>query len=55
MQSFSYVGPSAWIKLHDNLKTATSVNCFKHNIKKYFLKELGETDVVSIFTLKEKT
>ena len=45
MQSFSYAGPSAWIKLHDNLKTATSVNCFKHNIKKYFLKELGETDV----------
>ena len=45
MQSFLYIVPSTWIKLHNNLKTATSGNCFKHNIKKYFLKELGETDV----------
>ena len=44
MQSLSYVGPSAWNKLPNNLKTATSVNCFKHDIKKYFLKKLGETE-----------
>ena len=44
MQSLSYVGPNTWNKLRNNLKTATSVNCFKHNIKKYFLKKLGETE-----------
>ena len=44
-QSLSYVGPSTWNKLPNNLKTASSVNCFKHNIKKYFLKKLGETEV----------
>ena len=44
MQSLSYVGPSTWNKLPDNIKTTTSVNCFKHGIKKYFLKKLGETE-----------
>ena len=44
MQSVSYVGPSTWYKLPNNLKTTTSINCFKHNIRIYFLKELGETE-----------
>ena len=44
MQRLSYVRPSTWNKLPNNLKTATSVNCFKHDIKKYFLKKLGETE-----------
>ena len=45
MQSLSYVGPSTWNKLPNNLKTATSVNCsFKNDIKKHFLKKLGETE-----------
>ena len=44
MQSLSYVGPGTWNKLPKNLKTATSINCFKHNIKKYFLKKLSETE-----------
>ena len=44
MQSLSYVGPSIWNKLSNNLKTATSVNCFKHDIKKYFPKKLGKTE-----------
>ena len=43
MQSLSHVWPSTWKKLN-NLKTATSVNCFKHDIEKYFLKKLGETE-----------
>ena len=38
MQSLSYVGPSTWNKLPNNLKTATSVNCLKHDIQKYFLR-----------------
>ena len=44
MQSLSYVGPNTWNKLPNNLKTTTSVNCFKHDIKKYFLKKLSETE-----------
>ena len=31
-------------KLPNNLKITTSVNCFKHDIKKYFLKKLCETE-----------
>ena len=42
MQSLSYVGPSTWNKLLNNLKTATSVNGFKHSMKKYFLKKLSD-------------
>ena len=38
MQSLSYIVPSTWNKLPNNLKTATSVNYFKYDIKKYFLK-----------------
>ena len=44
MQSLLHVGPSTCNKLPNNLKTATSINCFKHDIKKYFLKKLGETE-----------
>ena len=40
-QSLSYVGPNTWNSLPDNLKSATSVNSFKHYIKEYFLKTLG--------------
>ena len=45
MQSLLYVGPSTWNKSPNNLKNATSINCFKHDIKKYFLKKLGENEV----------
>ena len=44
IQSLSYVGPSTWNKLPNNVKTATSVNRFKHDIRKYFLKKLSETE-----------
>ena len=44
MQSQLYVGLSAWNKLPANLKNTTNINCFKHNIKKYFLKKLSETE-----------
>ena len=52
MQSLLYVGPSTWNKLPNNLKTATSVNCFKHDIKKYFLKKLSETEA-DIYNIKK--
>ena len=44
MQRLSYIGPITWNKRPKNLETDTSINCFKHNIKKYFLKKLGETE-----------
>ena len=34
IQSFSYVGPSTWNSLLDNLKYVISVSSFKLNIKK---------------------
>ena len=46
MQSFSYLGPSTWNKLPNNFKTTNSVNSFKHDIKKYFHKKLGEVEAV---------
>ena len=55
MQSLSYVGSSTWNKLSNNLKTATSVNCFNHDIEKYFLKKLSETEADIYSYLKEKT
>ena len=45
MESLSYSGPSTWDKLPNNIKTAISVNCFKHKIKKYFYDKLSETEV----------
>ena len=50
-----YIGPSTWNKLSNNLKTASSLDCFKHNIKKYFIKKLGEMEVDIYSLLKEKT
>ena len=50
MQSLSYVGSSAWNKLPNNLKTTTTVNCFKHEIKKYLLKKLPKTEADIIYS-----
>ena len=47
MQLLSYVGPSTRNKLRYNLKTAISVYCFKHDIKKYFLKKLSDAEADS--------
>ena len=46
IQSLSYVGPSTWNSFPNNLKFATSVNSFKHNIEKYSFKKLGDVKVV---------
>ena len=35
------MGPNTRNSLPDNLKSDTSVKCFKHYIKEYFLKRLG--------------
>ena len=49
IQSLSYVGPNTWNSLPDNLKSATIVISFKHYIKEYSLKKLGniEADIYS--------
>ena len=44
IQSLSYVGPNTWNSLPDNLKSATSLNSFKHYINEYFLKKLGNVE-----------
>lgn len=49
IQILSYVGPNTWNTLPNNLKSATSINSFKHYIKKYFHKKLDniEADIYS--------
>ena len=32
----SYIGPSIWNKLPDNIKEAKSINNFKHKVKEHF-------------------
>ena len=51
MQSLSYVGPSTWHKLPNNLKTATSLNWITHDIKKCFFSDthMEELDSVQEF------
>ena len=36
----SYLGPKIWNNLHSDLKSAESVNSFKHKIKNKFFKDL---------------
>ena len=35
-KALSHVSPSLWNNLNKTLKTSTSLNAFKHNIKHYF-------------------
>ena len=49
-KALSYVGPSLWNNLNKTLKTSTSLNTFKHNIKKHSFNELKKKCLkVSIF------
>ena len=43
IQSLSYLGPKTWNSFPDNMKSATSVNSYKH-IKEYFLKTFGDIE-----------
>ena len=40
----SYIGPSIWNKLPDNIKESKSMNNFKHKVKEHFLKEKEKMD-----------
>ena len=35
----SYIGPSVWNKLPDNIKNSKSINSFKHKIKEHIFNE----------------
>ena len=39
-KALSYVGPSLWNNLNKTLKTSTSLNTFKHNIKQHYFNKL---------------
>ena len=54
IQSLSYVGPKTWNLLLGNLKSSTSVNSFKHYIKEYLPKKLGNVKQTFIVTPKSK-
>ena len=43
-KALSYVGPSLWNNLNKTLKTSTSLNTFKHNIKKHYFNELKKRE-----------
>ena len=40
LNSISYLGPSLWNKLPENIKHSSSLITFKHKVKEYFLKNL---------------
>ena len=39
--ALSFIGPGLWNKIPEEIKKTTNLNTFKHNLKKYYLKELG--------------
>ena len=39
-KSLSYIGPSFWNKLPSSMKRNISLNKFKHDVKKHYLREL---------------
>ena len=40
LNSISYIGPSLWHKLPENIKQSSSLNSFKHKVKDLFLVNL---------------
>ena len=43
-KALSYVGPSLWNNFKKTLKTLTSLNAFKHNIKQHYFNELKKKE-----------
>ena len=43
-KALSFVGPSLWNNLNKTLKTSTSLNAFKHNIKQHYFNELKKKE-----------
>ena len=40
LNSISYLGPSLWNKLPENIKQSSSLNTVKHKVKEFYLKNL---------------
>ena len=43
-KSLSFIGPSLWNNLNKTLKTSTSLNAFKHDIKQHYFDELQKKE-----------
>ena len=43
-KALSYVDPSLWNNLSKTLKTSTSLNTFKHNIKQHYFNEMKKKE-----------
>ena len=42
--ALSFIGLALWNKVPEEIKRMTNLNAFKHNLKKYYLKELGKSN-----------
>ena len=40
LKALSYIGPSLWNNINENLKRSSSLNNFKHSIKEHYFREL---------------
>ena len=43
-KALSYIGPFLWNNLQNTLKSATSINAFKHSIKNHYFNELKKKE-----------
>ena len=39
-KALSYIGPSVWNKLPEQIKKTINLNTFKHSVKRFYFKEL---------------
>ena len=42
--TLSFIGLALWNKVPKKVKRTTNLNTFKHNLKKHYLKELGQVN-----------
>ena len=42
--ALSFIGPSLWNKVSEEIKRTTNQNAFKHNLEKHCLKELRKSN-----------
>ena len=42
--ALSFIGSALWNKVPKEIKRATNLNAFKHNLKKHYLRELGKAN-----------
>ena len=42
--ALSFICPTLWNKVPEEIKRTTNLNVFKHNLKKHYIKELGKAN-----------